>query len=91
MGPCLCGDVWCPSCGNPAAMQAAEDEMARVEATLGPDFEGDVWCSCGAEIQGASTEENGSTAYLYRACVACWEADHYEPEPDYEAVYDWPD
>lgn len=29
MGPCLCGDVYCPSCGNPglAAIEAAADTM----------------------------------------------------------------
>lgn len=32
MGPCLCGDPYCPRCGNPAAAELEEAEQACIDA-----------------------------------------------------------
>jgi hypothetical protein len=93
MGPCLCGDPYCPSCGNPEAMRRMDEEVSRVEAAVGPDcLDSDcpdrVVCSCGTVL----IDAEGTTRTLPRICRACWDEDHpepVEPESDYGPVPDW--
>lgn len=37
MGPCLCGDPYCPRCGNPEAakLEAAQDDLLTRLAAFG--------------------------------------------------------
>jgi len=37
-GPCLCGDPYCPSCGNPAAAEYADAVDELCERLLEKDF-----------------------------------------------------
>jgi hypothetical protein len=88
MGPCLCGDPYCPSCGNPEAMRRMDEEISRVEAAVGPDCLNRVACSCGAVL----IDAEGPTRTLPRICASCWARDHaepYEPESDYGPMPDW--
>ncbi len=80
MGPCLCGDPCCPSCGDPAACAAADAEIARIEAAVGEDFEYVVRCSCGSELLGGYPDPD-RTVTLPRVCANCWAEDHPEPDP----------
>jgi hypothetical protein len=86
MGPCLCGDPYCGSCGNPAGMARMDAEMDRIERRVGDDFNflNQIECSCG-RVMVAGEYPNGAAVYLYRTCMNCYDADHSQPdlEPDY--------
>lgn len=87
MGPCLCGDLYCGSCGNPGLMAAIDGEIDRTEARLGPDYAGRVECSCGKLVLDAAEDDpNGPVTYLHRVCMGCYATDNPEPcetEPDF--------
>lgn len=82
-GPCTCGDPCCPSCGDPAAEEAAEAEVQRVIQAVGEDYGGAVRCSCGKELKGADGECFIPTVTVANACVACfYRLRPPEPEPE---------
>lgn len=46
MGPCLCGDVYCPSCGNPEAAILEEAEAQAIEAMAKANLRADEYGLC---------------------------------------------
>ena len=83
-GPCLCGDPWCGSCGNPAAMRAMEEAMAKREEVLEAvegerEYQDERW---GAEHDKQESIGNFLIyieRYLSKAKDAYIDANHAEP------------
>lgn len=82
-GPCMCGDPFCGSCGNPDLMRAIEGEIDRVNVAVG-GFEGDVVCSCGRLIREGEDERH---KIVDRLCMNCWSADHHEPDHAFDESF----
>lgn len=81
----MCGDPWCGSCGNPAAMRAMEEAMAKREEALEAveaerEYQDQRW---GGSVHDANESVGNFLIYIERyldkAKNAYVDANHSEP------------